>query len=200
MQSKLIWAFLILTTFVECLHGQTHVGFYLADATTKEAISGAHIFINDTSIGSFSNDDGSVSLISNDAINNELVISHISYQDQKINRQTFLKLISSDTIFLVPDEIEISSIMIKGERDKNWKKKLKKLRTALLGSGKAAKECEIINPEALRFKTEDNILYANSVGPLEIENKHLGYQIKFLLNELEIKKDGSSKYLSLIHI
>lgn len=51
----------------------------------------------------------------------------------------------------------------------------------LLGNTINADSCKIINPEVINFSTKDKNLYADADEFLIIENKRLGYRIKYLL-------------------
>jgi hypothetical protein len=56
---------------------------------------------------------------------------------------------------------------------------------AFLGTSKNAKNCEIINPEILSFSTKRNLLLAEADDFLIIENKRLGYRIRYLLKDFQ---------------
>ena len=51
----------------------------------------------------------------------------------------------------------------------------------LLGSTINADSCKILNPEVINFSTRDKNLYADADELLIIDNKRLGYRIKYLL-------------------
>ncbi|MFK5971474.1 MAG: hypothetical protein QM487_15340, partial [Candidatus Marithrix sp.] len=61
----------------------------------------------------------------------------------------------------------------------------------ILGEGKAAANCKILNPEVLRFEEKNGALRVKAIDLLHIENDYLGYTIRFWLEELSIKVDGS---------
>lgn len=58
-----------------------------------------------------------------------------------------------------------------------------------LGSGRAARKCEILNMEdvILYFKLDDNTLYAESYNPIIVQNDYLGYKLKFDLKAFQVK-------------
>ncbi|MEM7382655.1 MAG: hypothetical protein AAF361_15915, partial [Bacteroidota bacterium] len=64
----------------------------------------------------------------------------------------------------------------------------------MLGEGKAAGSCQILNPEVLRFQEKDGTLWASAIDLLHIENDYLGYTIHFWLRELSIEADGSTYF------
>jgi hypothetical protein len=75
----------------------------------------------------------------------------------------------------------LSEVVIRPERrNKKWEKSF---RESFIGITPNAKACKILNPEVLRFEynAEKKILTASTNDLLVVENKALGYRIKYLL-------------------
>ena len=90
--------------------------------------------------------------------------------------------------------LDLSEIQVSARRGSQWKKNFKRFRKALLGEGKAAASCQILNPEIVRFEERNGTLWASAIDLLHIENDYLGYTIRFWLQELSIEMDGSTYF------
>jgi hypothetical protein len=78
-----------------------------------------------------------------------------------------------------------------------WRSNYRKFENNFLGTTPNVSECDIMNPEVLRFHfdKESKILSATANDMLVIENKALGYRIHYILERFELRSDGSSLYL-----
>ncbi|MES2428907.1 MAG: carboxypeptidase-like regulatory domain-containing protein [Bacteroidota bacterium] len=78
-------------------------------------------------------------------------------------------------------ETMLNEVVIGGKISKKRKEQLDLFISYFIGKGVNSKDCKILNPELLKF-TEDQVsLMATSSDFLIIENKALGYRIKYLL-------------------
>ncbi len=168
--------------------------FHLIDQETEKPISDAHIFISDSSLGSTSDDNGYCELTVPAQETQILIITHLSYTPLFVVPEDYIKLVNGDTIKLQRNSVEFNEIVLSAKRGNLWKKKYKRFKKALLGIGKEANHCEILNPEVLRFEEENGNLKATAVDLLRIENDYLGYDINFWLDKLSIEPDGSIFY------
>ncbi|MDF1696075.1 MAG: DUF3179 domain-containing (seleno)protein [Saprospiraceae bacterium] len=167
----------------------------LADSESHLPIQDAHLFFNNSSFGNVSNQEGRISLEIPQGLREDVVISHISYDPKIIQSASYRTLQKKDTIFLSPNGIQIEEIVIAKKRSKKWKKNLKKFTKAFLGNDKIASKCKILNPEVLRFDDRNDQFKTTAIDLIEIQNDHLGYRIYFLLDNLNIDKNGSIKYI-----
>lgn len=173
---------------------QLELDFFLIDATTQEAISDAHLFISDASVGSVSDRSGRCQLSISSSETQVLIVTHVSYETQIINPETYRKLVDGAKVSLKSNGIAISEIQVTAKRGRKWKQNFRKFKRAFLGTGDPASKCEILNPEVLRFSEKDGTLQVTAIDLLEIDNKYLGYHINFWLDELVIEADGSQFY------
>ncbi len=168
--------------------------YTIVDQLTNLPIQNAHVFIGNATFGSISDEVGKCKFDIPSDVTKELVVSHVSYDLVVLQYSKYNVLNSGDTIFLDPNGIDLSEIVIEGKRAKKWKKNYRKFSKAFIGSGKRSALCEIKNPEVLRFETNDGVFKATAIDILKIKNHYLGYDVDFLLKELTIAKDGSMKY------
>lgn len=75
-----------------------------------------------------------------------------------------------------------------------WAKNYAIFEKEFMGSTKNSRECIITNPHVLYFSTQKNKLYAQADDFLIIENKRLGYHIKYLLKTFEHNPEGQGVY------
>ena len=101
---------------------------------------------------------------------------------------------NSDTIEMQSKIEDLSEVVLTAKRGYKWKRNFRRFRKTLLGKGKAASNCKILNPEVLRFEEKNGTLRVKAIDLLHIENDYLGYTIRFWLEELSIEVNGSTYY------
>ncbi len=172
-----------------------NLDFYVYNQATKQPISDVHTFLVNTTYGAVSDTNGRIQLKIPQVITEDLLISHISYDVQNLGYQQYRRIGKADTIWLVPNNFDVSEVVVTAKRNNNWKKNYKKFKKVFLGNDKVADKCHILNPEVLRFSEENGTLTATAVDLLQIQNDFLGYEINYLLTRLTLKENGSSEYL-----
>jgi hypothetical protein len=158
------------------------------DAITLEALPFAHVFINQTSIGTATDEAGHFRLEDLPPGTYELVVSFVGYNRYKSK----IEMSSGETltldIRLVEDSRQLIEVEVTGTRDRVWERQLKKFTRVFFGNTSFANACKILNPWVLEFREErvsdKNSFSASSTRPLEIENHALGYTIIYYLRSL----------------
>ena len=169
--------------------------FYVYHQITKQPVANVHTFLVNTTYGAVSNKKGHIQLNIPQKITEDLLISHISYQVQSLGYKNYQRIAKADTIWLIPNNFDVSEVVVTAQRTSKWKKNYKRFKKVFLGKDKAAEKCKILNPEVLRFKEEDGELITTAVDLLKIQNDFLGYKVNYFLTRLNIKSNGSSEYL-----
>lgn len=197
---RLLFFLFVALNCASLVHAQqVELRFQLIDQATQAAISDANIFVNNSGLGTASDSEGYFLLNVSTRSTQELIITHLLYETQILSPERYLKLKKGSAISLQAKSVSLNEVVLSTKKNSNWKRNFKKFRKTLLGKGKAAAKCEILNPEVLEFKEIDGGLKATALDLLEIENEFLGYTINFLLEDLSIKKDGSSYYKGYVH-
>lgn len=167
------------------------------DSKTLEPLPFANVFLNNTTIGTVSDVNGDF-LLKNigQAGAYELVISFVGYKSTLLKLEFGKGDVDKGSIKLVPSEVELNSVEVKGTRDKEWERKIKKFKKIFLGDDKAAAESVMVNPWVIDFPEvkNSNKFLANATGPIEIDNNALGYKIFFYLSSFEADSKGYSIY------
>jgi len=173
---------------------QVELQFHLIDEATEKPISNAHIFINNSSIGTTSDINGSCEFILSSQENQVLIITHVSYETLVINPENYNHLPKGATIEMQSKNVDLDEVLLTTKKGKKWKKNFRRFRKTLLGDDKAAANCKILNPDVLRYEETNRTLKVTAIDLLQIENNYLGYTIRFWLEELTIEADGSTYY------
>lgn len=156
-------------------------------------IAGASIYINNTSIGTSSAEDGSFSI--SNPVNGELIISDVNYE------RIIIKLVVNEIpgkkfLFkMSAREDLLENILVLPEATR--RKYLDIFRKNFLGITQEADYSRITNLQAVNFIPGDapGVIVAVSDTPLHIINKLLGYDIIFdLVNFSYNPKSGESSF------
>lgn len=162
--------------------GQYHITGKVIDSASKKPMGDASVFLNNASVGTKTNSDGTFNIPSVHSGYYDLVVSVIGYK-------TFRQTISVNSDVSMPEiRIAEKNIALKEVRigpDKDWDRNYALFKEDFLGKTEAAKECKILNPEviSLHFDEDKFILSASSYDFIIIENRALGYRVKYLLSE-----------------
>lgn len=164
----------------------------IKDAQDKP-IPGAGVYISGYQIATASNDKGEFTL-SLAPGNYDLIIKMIGFityhQSIKINQQPV-----NIQVQLKDDQIALNEVVVKPDfyRDQH----IELFKKFFLGATPNAERCKIKNPEVLfvHFDKEDQLLNVSCNDFLIIENKALGYRIKYLITNFSYNlKSGLTYY------
>jgi len=150
------------------------------DLYNKKPIPKASVFLSNTTVGGTTGEDGSFALTNVKPGQYDIVISAIGYETAQ---QTILVNGKLDIPFteLTPKTIALNAVVVKPdpERERN----LNLFKREFLGPTDFALQCKILNPEVLdlSYNKANQVLSASSSDYLEIENKALGYKLKYKL-------------------
>lgn len=149
----------------------------VTDELTGELLPFANVYINNSSIGTTTNEKGAYTLANLPIGNLDVAVSYLGYAPIKQTLR-FEQPGRKTVLFKMRQGVELASAVVYAKRSKKWQQRFKIVTRELLGTGRFAKSCKILNPEVLRITMEDNgHLLAQSTSPLKIENRALGYLI-----------------------
>lgn len=161
------------------------------DALTAEPLPFAHVFVNQTTIGTATNERGHYTLNNVPVGESALVVSFVGYKSllQKIQVKEGVTL--QLDVKLYDDNKQLENIEVKGTRDREWQRQLKKFEKYFFGYSTFAKSIRILNPWVLDFSEPgNNTFMATSSRPLEIINEALGYRVFYYLKSLMTNSEG----------
>ena len=194
MSWRYLYILVLITTLQSGYSQQIDLRFKLIDQETEKPISGAHVFISNSSKGAISSFQGWCEMSISLQENQNFIISHVSYGTLVIDPKHYPLLMDDAILTMKSTGVDISQIQVSAKRGRKWKKKFKKFKQALFGLGTPASKCKILNPEVLRFEEHKGKLTVNAIDLLQIENNYLAYDMLFWLEELTIESDGSKYY------
>ena len=151
------------------------------DSADKKPIPGATIYLANASVGTSSTADGNFTLDNVRGGQYELVVSMVGYN-------------SYHKVLLVNNNIDLPVIVIAEKvnllkevsirPDPDWERNYEAFRAEFLGTSDFAKECKIVNPETLiiHYDKINFVLTASSLDFVVIDNKALGYRVKYKLD------------------
>jgi CarboxypepD_reg-like domain len=153
----------------------------------------ANVFINNTSIGTTTDINGEFLLKIPAKIQKiDLVISFVGYTTLK---KTIYKkdLKFENFVFTLQGGMELSEVQVIAKHDREWNRKWRKFKQALLGESDFYNACQILNPEVVRLEYNKNkILIATANEPLIIQNNAFGHRIIFQMEKFET--DGNQTF------
>jgi hypothetical protein len=155
----------------------------VTDEKTGKPLPFANVFINNSTIGTNSDENGNYKL-PNLAIGNlEMVVSFLGYETVKQTLR-FEQPGTKTVLFKLREGQELKGVTVYAKKNKKREKNLKIIIRELLGRGKFGKLCKVLNPEVLRI-SDDGHLGAQTTQPLIIENYALGYRIHQDLDDFD---------------
>jgi len=191
------YLFLFFLTITLNCFGQATITGKVLNSSDKKPVSNVNVFLSNSVVGDKTSQDGTFTLQNVKPGKYELVVSIIGFQ-------TLRKAIHVDGNLNLPD-IEISArikglkeVVIKAKEDPYWDSNFERFKNLFLGTSDFAKKCKILNPKVLNLNIDRQAdsLTASSYDFIEIENKALGYRIKYLLNTFTAVDNGFDRSLN----
>jgi hypothetical protein len=154
---------------------------------TKTPLPKVSVFLSNSSFGTTSADDGTFTLSGIKPGQYDLIATSVGFEDFN---QTVL--VGKDpikvNIELLPKVTQLREVVISTNAD--WKKNYALFEKEFVGTSLNAKKCKVINPHAVNlvYHARKQTLEAWTDDFLVIENKALGYRVKFLLKNFSDDK------------
>ncbi|MDB4924582.1 carboxypeptidase-like regulatory domain-containing protein [Mucilaginibacter sp.] len=155
---------------------------------TKSPVSRASVFLSNSSFGTITSADGSFSLSKIRPGQYTLVVTAIGFTDY-----TKTVLVADEPIKLniemEPKVIQLREVVISGNKS-DWKRNYEQFKREFIGTDENAKNCEVINPSILNitYHKTQQVLEVDADQFLVVENRGLGYRVKFLLKNFKSDK------------
>jgi hypothetical protein len=152
------------------------------DSATGKPLGGVSVFLNSTSKGAVTHDDGSFTLSGIPAGRYELIISAIGYATYLTEIST-RHLPPSLKITLHTQASELAAVTVEPYLKDGWRKYGKFFLDNFIGTTENASSCSIRNKDVLRFRyyPKSRKLSVTAAEPLIIVNKALGYNLEYRL-------------------
>ena len=163
-------------------HSQITIEGYVTNAK-KEALSGASVYVDGTTIGTITDNEGYYTFTLPSTTNSVLVFSYFGYQT---NYQKITKESTTINSILIEDIKELKEVIVE-KSPFSRKQMLQLFREQFLGTNKAGSNCMIVNEDELYFSYDNEkfIFKAYSDASLIITNNYLSYKVNFQLVDFE---------------
>lgn len=169
----------LLLTFTISASAQITITGQVTDASLKEPIAGATVFIGNTSLITVTNRDGRFSFSNVIQKKGEVVINASGYNH-------FVRSFdgsSNISAALAPKAKELDAVTVSSYEKDGFKKWGRLYLDLFIGETPEAADCKIENIEALKFRYDryTGLLEVSASDPLVITNKALGYRINYTI-------------------
>ncbi|MCW3073306.1 MAG: carboxypeptidase-like regulatory protein [Flaviaesturariibacter sp.] len=155
----------------------------VVDKENGQPLGGASVFLSNTSVGTTANGQGAFSLSVPEG-KYDLIVSSIGFETFN---QTIIttNLPEHMTIKLTPKAKELATVIVEPFEKDGWDKWGKFFLDNFIGTSAQSRNCILKNKNVIKFrrskKTDE--LTAIALEPLIIENKALGYSIRYQLED-----------------
>lgn len=155
------------------------------DANTQEIMPFATVFFAGTTFGTTTNDKGQYAITVNQSGTYDLVVKFLGYETYAAQVRLGSAEVSKLDISLTPGARDLGSVVVVAKKNASWKRYLQDFESVFLGQSINGINTKILNSEVLDFvyDEETSQLSAFSTEPMIIENKELGYKIKYYLEQ-----------------
>ncbi|MEM9327949.1 MAG: carboxypeptidase-like regulatory domain-containing protein [Bacteroidota bacterium] len=168
------------------------------DEDTGDVIPGVNVYLDGTSIGAVTNENGFYRFNNVPWGRYELVFSHVSFDKAhfEVKVQGHDGVTVNAQLRLKTNQlggIEVASTRLVPAED--WDKTYRIFEREFFGNTLNSARCQILNPRVLEFYTDESgALFAEASAPLRIRNEALGYMIIYELERFENLEEGLTYY------
>lgn len=187
------YCLLILLLLPALCFAQINITGRVINVADNKPVTNASVFLSNATIGDKTNDQGVFVLRNVRAGQYEFVVSIIGFETYRETVMVNAGDLTLKDIKLSPKTTELKEIRIVPGHDASVD--IANFTREFLGESELAKQCRILNPEMLNldYDSEKRTLTGTSYDFLLVENKALGYNIKYLLTKFV--KDNKIQFL-----
>ncbi len=181
---RFLFCFWLMVSLPCILLAQGTISGKVTAIDTKSALSKASVFLSNATFGTVTAEDGTFTLIGVKPGQYNLVVSILGYETY--NQSILVDAKPQQLVIeMIPKPIQMREVII--TTNANWKKNYASFVKSFIGTSANSKLCKVINPRVLNFiyHKKTQTLEASTDEFLEVENRALGYKVRFLLKEFE---------------
>ena len=171
----------LLCGFSFIVNAQFVISGSVLDSSTREPLTPASVFCQNTTLGTVTNKQGEFSIALKSG-GYDLIFSYTGYQTQTIRVTENSKL----EILMVKEDKSLGEVVLKNtyEVTDGLEKYGEFFMKNFIGSTPSAAQCVLTNPEVLKFYfyKRSNRLKVLATDALQISNKALGYNLRYQLD------------------
>jgi hypothetical protein len=162
------------------------------DINTKNPISFGAVYFNGTCVGANSDKNGNFELDVSKYVTMPLTISALGYYSVTLTEFTAGKAL---LVYLTPKLFELKEVVVNAKSLARERRiNLNIFKHEFLGTTTNALYCRITNENDITFNygSDNDTLKAYALKPIQVNNRALGYQITYYLDEFKLYKKNSS--------
>jgi hypothetical protein len=162
-----------------CHAGAQVITGVVCDIATRQPVADVRVYLDGTSIGTFTNASGKFELRTMAVVNTKLVLHHLSYKIAIVDHP-FAGI--PDTLYIEERVRVMHEVVVQADRFTR-EQKVKAFREQFLGMTRAGKSSTILNEDDIRLVVDmqKRRLLASSEKPIVVANDFLGYKVFFTL-------------------
>ncbi|WP_375445833.1 carboxypeptidase-like regulatory domain-containing protein [uncultured Fibrella sp.] len=153
----------------------------ITNATDGKPLPFASVYLNGTTRGTTTAEDGQFRLTDVPYGAHELVASYTGFSAVKQAIRIADAKPAPVEIALFPMANLLTGVVVTAKKDKAWLRQVERFEQDMIGSSAFARQCRITNPEVLEFTESGGILSATAREALLIDNQALGYRLTYTL-------------------
>ncbi|HEY4325332.1 MAG TPA: carboxypeptidase-like regulatory domain-containing protein [Mucilaginibacter sp.] len=159
----------------------------VTNGDSKKPLPRASVFLSNSAAGTATAENGTYTLSGLRPGEYTLVVSILGFEQYSKPVLVGRDPIKLD-IEMAPKPLMLREVVISSSAD--WKKNYAAFREQFIGVDENAKNCVVTNPHILNltYNPTKQLLHADADEFLVVENKALGYRVKFLLNDFQWDK------------
>lgn len=170
----------------------------VVDVETGEPMTGVSVFVNNSTYGVSTNQQGRFSLARLPKGRHEIVVSLLGYQTMTFVVEVGERPLAPRRIMMDIKSQVLKEVDISPYSRSLWEQWGQIFLNAFIGTSSFSRQCKLLNHKDLRFSydKQNRVLSVSALEPLIIENKALGYRLSYLLEEFFIDyKSGIQFYM-----
>lgn len=179
---------MIVTAMLSVFTGKAQLvlGGRVVGSDTKQPVASANVYLANSSVGTVTDEKGNFSIRHFPSGRYDLVVSCIGYVTRVISISS-AQLPSSFVVALQPNVTELQEVIVEPCEKNGWEKWGTFFLENFIGSSSFAADCKLLNKEMVKFRysKKKNTLRVIANDRLVIENKALGYVLKYDLTHFE---------------
>jgi hypothetical protein len=167
----------------------------IINAGDKKPVANASVFLNNAIVGDKTDDDGTFTLGNVKPGQYTFIVTAIGFETHSVTLMAGTANITLPEILLAPKTIMLQEVSIKP--DPNRQRNYDDFKRLFLGTSANAAMCKILNPDVVDvdFTPTTRILSATSNDDfIEVENKALGYLVRYKLSQFRYDAKGLFYY------
>ena len=164
-----------------CIYSQVYtIKGKVVNADNGAPVAGASVFLSNTSYGTVSNNNGYFELGNIRQGKYDLIVSFIGFETYN-NSLTLNASIDNLDIKITEKAKELEGVTVRQYMKNGWEQWGTFFIQSFIGTSALGLQCKLQNPDAVKFSymKKDGLLYVDAMEPLVIENKALGYTIRY---------------------